>query len=818
MASFHNVAAVCLRRHLMYGLRCGVVLIGFAIAATAIAGMRERQDEAANLARTGQYEEALAKVSQLRVDYPDEVTLLYDEVVVLAWAGYPERAVAAAANLDAGETPAWVALAVGKAARDMQQFDTAVEWYESATKNDPGNLDARLGLAMALADSGRAADARAALKKTPQSEQNKPPVLMTSAYLFQREGLFLPAVSEYDKVLKGYPDNHEALRGKAYALQALLLPDEAMRVVEGHRHAFTDEDVVRLQSDALALELRRAIRTPNRTYPYTSINSALAHIDAALEEAPPGSPLALQLQYDRIVGQSEAYRTLEAINNYEALLEQGVEPPAYVHFAAARSYLYRERPEEAMEALLIAEQLAPNDLEIQIEKFYAYVDLDQHAEAIALADSIVVSLEPVNQEDNSKVVRPNETRTRARIIAGMGRAYAGQLEDAQQRIDQLLTEAPNNIDARYSLGNIYLYRGWQDRPLPEYSQALTMDPRLLPARTNYAQAQISRQEYPEAESELRSVQPLYPSDKAVMNLNERWILYNSWQLVANVRWGESSGDAFGSDQHEVDAWLFTTPVKDNYRFFLRTFDNYAVFVDGTWARRRTGLGAEYRKGVWTMRGDVNWNRSESGDAGFAGRADYRINDQWKVGGALEINSYITQLRADRAGIKSNLLVGDVSYIRDELYSAGAGASLQRYDDGNNHLNAFGTSRLRLYNGYTYQLDGLANAGYTTNSKSGTDVPYFAPERAIEGMIGVENIWRQYRRYDKALTHRLIGNAGMYNQKNFGSDPIWTLAYQLSWSINESVDLNGGASRGRRYYDGGGEDQTFFNIQFNARFQ
>jgi biofilm PGA synthesis protein PgaA len=524
----------------------------------------------------------------------------------------------------------------------------------------------------------------------------------------------------------------------------------------------------------------------------------------------------MQLRYDRIAGRTEALRTLEAISDYEIMLEEGIEPPAYVHYAAARSYMARERPEEALKALETAEQLAPNNLEIQIEKFYAYISVSRYEEAIALADGLVDQLEPMIQEENSSVLKPNETRTRARIIASMGRAYADQLGEAQQMLDELLAEAPNNPSARYSLGNIYRYRGWEDRPLPEYSQVLTMDPKLLPARTSYAQAEIQRQEYPQAHSELRAVQPLHPGNKSVMDLNEQWLLYSSWQLLVDVRWGDSTGDTFGSDQHEVNAWLFTQPVKDNFRFYLRTFDNYAQFVDGNDSRRRAAVGTEYRKGVWTARGEVNWNRTESGDVGFAGRVDYRINDKWSAGGALEIDSYATQLRADRVGIKSDIVTGDIRYARDERYIAGAGVGIQHYDDGNTQLALLGDSSLRFINGFKYKLDGLANFGITTNS-DGDDTVYFAPERRAEANVGVQNIWQQYRRYDAALTHRLSALAGINNQEDYGSDGIWTLAYELEWSINESVDLVGGASRGRRYYDGDPEDQTFFNLQLNARF-
>jgi biofilm PGA synthesis protein PgaA len=779
------------------------------VTTAAHADLRERQDEAVFMARDGDVEQALDLLAQLRIEYPDEMVIRYDQAVIAAWDGRDQQALDIAADLEQSKTPAWVATAIGKSARNLQQFAAAIAWYEIAVADEPSNMDARLGLSMALADAGRHADARAALKQTPAETHTTVPVLMTSAYLFQREAMYIPAVNEYDRILRQEPANQQAIEGKIIALQALLLPAEALKIALAHPGTLNDAEIARLEGDAAGLELRRAMETPNQVYPYTRINLALAHIDERLEREPPGTRLAMQLRYDRIVGRTEAFRTLEAIADYEEMLAQGIDPPAYVHYAAGRSYLQRKRPDEALVALEKAEQLAPDDLEIQIEKFYALINLERHAEALALADSLEAKLAPADQP-------PTDTSTRVRIMASMGRAYADQLEDAQLRIEELLQQAPNNIDARYSLGNLYRYRGWEDRPFPEYNQALAMDPRLLPARTSYAYAKLESQQYPQAHTELRSVQPLYPGQLSVSDLNQEWLLYRSWQLIADIRWGESSGDTFGADQHEVNIWMFTEPIKDNYRLYLRTYDNYAEFSEGSDSRRRIATGAEYREDVWTARGEVNWNRTDSGDVGFAGRVDRRLNDEWTVGGELEIDSYATQLRADREDIKSNLYAADLNFVRDELYSAGVTAGFQDYDDGNLRFAAAANSQMRFYNGYTYKLDGLANLGLSSNS-DGDDTVYFAPENDYEALAGVVNEWRQWRRYEKSLTHRVTALAGVYNQKSYGTDGIWTLAYQLDWSVNESIDLSAGVEESRRVYDGDSEDQTFFNARLNVRF-
>ena len=64
---------------------------------------------------------------------------------------------------------------------------------------------------------------------------------------------------------------------------------------------------------------------------------------------------------------------------------------------------------------------------------------------------------------------------------------------------------------------------------------------------------------------------------------------------------------------------------------------------------------------------------------------------------------------------------------------------------------------------------------------------------------------------------LGGNIGIYNQKNFGSDDIWTLEYELGFDVNEQLAFHLGVQRTRRVYDGGAEYGTFFLAGLNGWF-
>ena len=113
------------------------------------------------------------------------------------------------------------------------------------------------------------------------------------------------------------------------------------------------------------------------------------------------------------------------------------------------------------------------------------------------------------REPGSTVVRGNENRIRAEILAGIADADANQLEAAQARFEQLLSEAANNVELRQELAQIYQWRGWLDRSLEAYRQVLTNDDKLLAARVGYVNAQIDAREYGEVDASLAEMTSVY---------------------------------------------------------------------------------------------------------------------------------------------------------------------------------------------------------------------------------------------------------------------------------------------------------------------
>ena len=778
--------------------------------------LRERQAQAVKLGRSGDLHNALDILEELRESAPEDLTLLHDETVILAWVGRHDHVAMNAMLLNPATTPEYVLKAVAKSARDSQRFADAVIWYAAALSANPTNVDLRLGLAMAKTDTGDGIGGRLVLDALPAAQRQQTAALLTSAYIHQAEREFIPAISDYDTVLAAEPNRTDALRGKALALRRSLLPRQALALETSHPGILTPAEISRIEADRYALALRDAIQLPDKKYSFVAINIALNDIEDRLIIEDSNSDLARTLRYDRIVGLVEAARWERAIWYYRELIANQDPGTSYVHLAAGTALLIRGLPAEAEVALRRGEAQAPSDRMIQLELFYALVDLERMDEALAIPDSMIASLDAVQRvDDKARVSQPNRIRMQSEIMAGAGRAYADQMRNAQYRLEALVAAAPNNLEARSQLGHIYRWRGLNDRADAQYNQVLTIDPDKVAARIGRAHNAMDQQEYRAAEAELIAAGRQFVTNPSVWNFDQRWIIHNYSNLKIEAHWGDSTGNTFGSDQYTIDGWWFSKPVLYNYRIYARTFDAWGEFEDGDHTRQRAAVGGDWRDGPWQVQGEVNFDRDGIDDPGFASRVDFRLTDEWSFGGEVELNSYATQLRADRANIQSNLFGINTGYQRDERYSASTGMYYQDYDDGNSIIGITARSRLRLYERFTYWLDGYVNAAVSAASKS--DTIYFSPEQVFESVVGIDNTWRMYRFFDRSVTHRLGANIGFNNQKDFGSDGIWTLEYELNLDINNQLAFRFGVEFSQRVYDGNPEDRLFWQAGLNGWF-
>ena len=775
-------------------------------------GLRQ---QAVQSGRTGDYRSAIDRLERLLERDPGNAAVFHDLLIILGWAERDRQVLDLADRVDVGTAPLEVLETIAKASRNSGDFEQALRWYALAISRSPARLESHLGQALAYADMGRPERALRTLRSVPIGDRQRPQVLMVKAYIHRSNADLVPAIAAYDDILADDPDHRGALRGKILAMQALLLPAQALDSAYGHPGVMSEDELGQLHADWAAVQIRWANHSARRqAHAAYALDGALNEITDIERRFADNHAVLQRSRFDRIVALTSGRRMSEAVAEYEQLAAGTDSIPAYVLGAAAAAYSYLRQAEKARQLLLRALQQEPDSFELKHELFYVYVDLEQHRRALELAEDLRQSQPLWRQVPGSRVVKSNPRRMQAEITAAASLAFADQLPQSQARFEELLSRAPHNTDLRHELAGVYRRRGWTDRALFEYRQVLSVEPDLTQARVGHAHAMLDRRQYDIAEQKISTLVADMPARQDVMRLGQRWEHHNKHQYRIDSSFGESSGVQFGSRQYRIDGYFFVKPLAYRWRPFVHSSDAFAEFPEGDARRRRIGVGGEYRGTNWLGSLELNDDRS-GGDAGVSGRMEWFASDAWSLAAVWETKSNAVPLRGHRVGVHADRSGLRLGYRASESRQVSVSGEQLEFSDGNTRHNWLLRGRQRLATRPAYKLD--LEAEIFASSGSEQDVIYFNPDRDTSVLVTAINEWRTYRRYDFALTQQFNAAFGYYRQDAFGSSPIGSLQYLANIDVNDGLSVRLGVRYARNVYDGEAEQATFFTLDLAGSF-
>lgn len=773
----------------------------------------ERHAHAIEILRRGDHDAATEILRGLYEQSPETDAYLYDYIVALAWSQQDAVALTLEPELDLQSTPLYVVDAIAKSARNARAYEIAAKWYLRAIDVEPQNLDFRIGLALTHAEAGQYGEADSVFAALPREQRASTTVLAAQAYVQRLAGQHVAALQAYEQLLETSPNDPELLRGKALVLRDLLLATQALELAAEHPGILTPAEIQRLEVDALAIQLRLAADT---IYPEELdgilLDETIDEIDTHLLTADE-SAAVLALRFDRIAALTERNEAEAAIDAFLTLDLPIEDIPPYVLAAGGKAYLQLQQPHRAVELLELAIAVPPVDIETELSLIYAYLDMDRYEEAAALKDATLAKYPMLLRSPDSTVIKGNEDRMRAEVVAAITESSIDRHEAAQTRLEALLADSPNNSDVRHELANIYRWRGWLNRSLFEYDQVLTMNDSLVYARAGRANALLDAQEFQAVEATVESLQSRMHPDSVITQLAERWTLHNRSELVVTASSGDSTGSTFGNKQETVDAWWYTKPIQYNYRAFVHLHDAFSQFPEGDANRQRTGIGTEYRDGPWTARGELIFDR-EFSELGLAGDLGWRFSDRWQIGAQVAQNSSDTNLRGYRVEVESDAIGLVATLAQNESIVYSFGTQYMDFSDGNRYQALYGNLYRRLLTRPRSLTHLTAEIYSGRNSRQ--DVNYFAPKSDLTTMVGLEHSWRIRRRYDRILSQRTALQIGKYNQSGFSSGTVWRARYGIELTLSEALSVELAVQRARNLYDGTREHSTFFMTTVTAR--
>lgn len=770
-----------------------------------------RYEKALQLARSGSHDAALPILRELVEEFPKERFYLYDYMTVLGWAGRDPEVLALRSRIDLEAAPPYLLETLGRSARNVGNYPEAIGFYQTATQRAPERAEGWLGLALTYSDAGEGAKAIGILERLEKQHPERIDVLAARARAEQRDGKPFEALAVYQRILRLDPANRESRRQRIFITNQTGASHLAASMARENRELFTDPEFEAIVGDAAAQSIRwGGLYNPSPQTRFEEIDAAIRLLEEQArrlkEREPPDAAAYRRARYDLMTALRDRQRMPEVIALHELLIAENAPIPDYALAAAADAYRQEGKTDTARRLYSDLLTRSPDDFDTRLSLFYLAFDEGDYGSALEEIDRLAGE-----QRDPSR-------KLRAESAAIKGHAWAGQLGEAERRLEPLVDRAPNNASLHSDLGYIYLWRGWPRLAKEEFQLSRAIDPEGLDPQIGEVEAQRELFEIRPAEERRARLEAHYPENSQVARLTREEERFHLRELRVEVSGRRNSGSVVGSRDLTLDATLYSSPIATHYRLFDHAHYDSARFPEGTGLFRRLGAGLEYRARDVRIVGEVTTGYEREAGPGLSLRTDWMPDDFWTLGAHLDTQSNGVPLR----GRLNEQIDGwggglNADYRFHESRSIGVGWERLEFSDGNRRTVWSAVGVQRLVNLPKYKLDGRLGFYGSSNTRPREEAPYYNPKSDLSSEVSLINEGLVFRRGARSFIHRLGLTAGRYSEEGFGSKGIWAVYYEHEWNLTDRLSLLYGIAWARPVYDGVAENSLRYYLTLDWRF-
>lgn len=725
-------------------------------------------------------------------------------------------------------SPSEVLLNEAQAKRDAKDWDAALSLYRKGQQNHPDTPNFKWGEIYVLADSGQVDQAVTLAEELLQRHPDDPDVLLVMAYAqFRKHGAF--ASLKYVNRAMDLP-NQRAYVARQYitTLQQAHMPEAALAFVQQHPGLISDEQMLELEVDAIALSVRfTELATRTHEERFVIADEALKRYEllfTKLEQAGPSvNPLYQRARIDRLEALHARHAMQEIVQEYEALLAEGVDIPMYALSNVASAYLYLREPERSAQlyAKLVESGYMRTDevsrLNLEGGLLYSYSDQGETQISQQMASEFAKEYKPWRYVEGNQLPLANGPYLEAQHRANMMDLYAQDTVKSQSSLESLVSKAPANTSLRSDLATLYRIRGWPRLAEQELKIAENTAPRALNTEVEQGLTALDLQEWHQAKELSEDALKRFPESLRSQRLARLWEVHNMWQLDVSAYKGLSNNNpSYGSKDFGIETTLYSKPLYENWRLLAGFGHRKGSFNEGIGQHNFGRIGLEWRSRDWSVLGEISDNHFGHGSRTGAGlQLSYQIDDYWSLYASAQWRARDSNLRTLYNNITSNKLDFGVSWRESERRSWRLSIAPTEFSDGNRRWDVLLAGQERILTRPKWFMDAGLEVSAAQNRF--TNVPYYSPrnEYAVLPSLKVEHIISQ--RYQTAWTQQFNLAAGALHQKGFGTAAMTQIGYGIRYRTNDVFEAGANLSHLSRPYDGVREHEWRLVFDMTLRF-
>ncbi|WP_065502366.1 poly-beta-1,6 N-acetyl-D-glucosamine export porin PgaA [Burkholderia stabilis] len=515
---------------------------------------------------------------------------------------------------------------------------------------------------------------------------------------------------------------------------------------------------------------------------------------ATFETIPPDAEISI----DALAAVGDAYLYLSEPGKANAVYQRALkQATASTTDRATRGFQYgpRTRPIELREGL-----------------FWSYVDQGRAADAKQALDDMGKSLPPADQvrtwgPESDDYLR--YYRLQAQYLI-----YTGRVEEGIAALEKLEKEVPFNAEVRAAHADAVSGQSHPRQAIAMYRASLTDHPDSVEMLAGLGRASLTADDFATAKSVDQTLDNTFPDSGAVRAFKRDYNAYRSPVFTTDLSY-EHGNSALADNSFSSDSYVYSQPFGDNWRVFSHTFFGHAQTDAGSISRTRTGVGGDYRHGPLTILGEVTRSLGTDGRTGGRGSITYNLNDYWTVSGALDSNDNTLPWKAYVAHIWGRSANVEVVYRQNDRREVKLSYGVSRYSDANLHQEISATGTQRVYTSANQLVNVSLNLGTDSNTRQ--NAPYFSPGRDYAAAATVMHQLTLWKKGDMSLQQRLSASGGVYNERGFGTSPLWSARLEHAWTFKHDITLTYGVEVASHAYDGQRERSETGFLSVNLPF-
>ncbi len=624
------------------------------------------------------------------------------------------------------------------------------------------------------------------------------------------------------------------VRNDVFGLAASGGAIKALDEAKARPDAFSAVDIAQLEELSIRQQVRggrdksRSMTSSDRFDGLDSALRAADDLDKRMPATPEYTPVRTALAGDRTVAYAARGDMKTAVATFETI-PSSAEISIDALAAVGDAYLYLSEPAKANVVYLRALKQAsasPTDratrgfqygvrtreIELREGVFWSYVDQGRAAQAKQVLDEMGKSLPPVKEVRN---VGPEEGdylryyRLRAQYLI-----FTGHADEGIAALEQLEKQVPFNAEIRAAHADAVSGQSHPRQAISMYRASLTDHPDSVEMLAGLGRASLTADDYATAKTVDQTLGDTFPDSGAVRGFKRDYKAYRSPVFTTDLSF-EHGNSALADNSFTSDSYVYSQPFGDNWRVFSHTFFGHAQTDGGNVSRTRTGVGGDYRHGPLTVQGEVTRSFGADGRTGGRGTIAYALNDYWTVGAGLDTNDNSLPWKAYAAHIWGRSANVEVVYRQNDRREIRLSYGVSRYSDSNLHQEISATGTQRVYTTANQLVNVSLNLGTDSNTRQ--DAPYFSPGRDYAAAATVMHQLTLWKKGAMGLQQRVSVSGGVYNERGFGTSPLWSARLEHAWTFKHDITLTYGVEVSSHAYDGQRERSETGFLSVNLPF-